>query len=853
MDESIIQEFLNETKEFLEKLDTELVRLEDNPEHQELIDDIFRMVHTIKGTSGFLGFERLGAVTHAGENILSDLRDGKLKATPEIISGILGVVDVIKEIVQGIEKEQREPAGDDSKLIERLVKLKDAPDESAEVPKPKEEAVEEEKPPAEEEPVQNGVKEGPDPLVIGGAGAQNIRVNVQVLENLMHHVSELVLTRNQLLQMTRNLHHSELQSPLQRLSYITTELQEGIMKTRMQPIGHAWAQFPRMVRDLSREFGKKITLHMEGQETELDRQLIELIKDPLTHMIRNSVDHGIETTQERIELDKPEVGNIHLKAYHKGGHIFMEISDDGKGLDVGKIKRRALQSGIVNESDLSSLSEQQIQQYIFKPGFSTAEQVTSISGRGVGMDVVRHNIEKISGLIECNSIMGRGTTFIIKIPLTLAIMSVLLVQSRNVRFGIPQISVVEMLKTSEGSEYEIEKIHDQAVLRLRDQLIPLIYLSDILELERDNDNANAELDSFVVICEVGNVHFGVIVDRVFDSEEIVVKPVSHLLRHVDIYSGSTLLGDGSIIMVLDPNGLIRHVNKRPVLSDRDIMLHQKLEGADTSQGTRFLQFRVGNDAPKLVPLGCITRLEEMDLSGIEKMSGNHIMQYRGGVLHIETMDPSIPIPTSGVHEIVVISEQHHMMGLIVDEVLDIVEKEVDHLSYSNDDPYCGVVVVDDTACDVVNIDYHFYNLFQHWEGGSISRGMLSSAPHILLVDDSPFFQKIIPPTLESHGYRVSVASTTLHAMEILLAEDAGIDLVIVDMHMPEKNGEEFAQECRAKPTLKDLPIIALSPQLPSAEEKQKMSLNGVTCKTNHDHLIHTIRDVFSKKMEESDG
>lgn len=864
MDESIIIDFLNETKEFLEKLDTELVELETNPDDKERLADIFRMIHTIKGTSGFLGFERLGEITHAGENILSELRDGKLKADPNIISSILSMVDAVRFIVESIEKDRKEPPGDDKELIEQLnLYLESKADEKVDTTpvteeiKPDEIVKEELAPPSEkQEPVlesnqksQENPEEG-EPSKKESAAIQNIRVNVDVLEGLMHNVSELVLTRNQLLQVMRHEHNNVMSTSLQRLSYITTELQEGIMKTRMQPIGNAWAQFPRMVRDLSKQFNKKINLHMHGKDTELDRQLIELIKDPLTHMVRNAVDHAIEMPEERMELDKPETGNIYLKAYHKGGHIFIEISDDGKGIDVGKIKRRAIESGIVRENDLASLTDQQIQQYIFKPGFSTAEKVTAVSGRGVGMDVVRHNIEKISGMIECKSILGRGTSFIIKIPLTLAIMSVLLVKCRNARFGIPQISVLEMIKVQENSEHEIEMIHGHGVLRLRNELIPLIFLSEVLKMNSPEDEKKEGLDSFCVICEVGNVQFGVIVDRIYDTEEIVVNPVSHLLRHVDLYSGSTLLGDGSIIMVLDTNGLIKYVNKNPVILNEDVPIKTKEVFEEHGKGSRFLQFRVAKQAPKLLPLNCIARLEELDLSKLEKTSGNYVLQYRGSILHIVTIDPSIAIPTSGIHEIVVVSHHGHMMGLVVDEVLDIVEKEVKDLVYSQDDPYCGVMVVNETACDVVNLDYYYRHVFKDWEGGAVTRSALSDGPHILLIDDSPFFRKIIPPTLELHGYLVSVAESVDDAIGSLLEMEKKPDLVIVDMHMPEKDGHDFVQECRAHSHLKAIPIIALTPQMSIEGIKNQGMMDGVTCKTNHDHLLHTIENILSRQKED---
>ena len=569
--DDLLNEFLTETGESIAVLDVEIVRLEKEPNDPGLLGNIFRLVHTIKGTCGFLGLPRLEAVAHAGENILGKFRDGELEVTPDAVSLIFESLDCIKGLLEALEETESEPPGDDKDLIDRLnahaeggtvpAAVEAVSEESPEqdLASGAEEDVEDQAPPklaakpaaapaahttATDTAARNG-KTRSDPSI----ASQSIRVGVDLLEHLMTMVSELVLTRNSLLQMVRGRADSELGGPLQRLNHITTELQEGVMKTRMQPIGNAWAKLPRIVRDLSVELDKKIDLQMVGAETELDRQILELIKDPLIHMVRNAADHGIEAPLARAAAGKSETGKVVLKAYHEGGHIVIEITDDGRGIAVEKIKDKALADGLVSESDLASYSDQQALQLIFKAGLSTAEKVTSVSGRGVGMDVVRTNVEKIGGTIELQSEAGAGSKVIVKIPLTLAIVSALIVECRGERFAIPQLGVVELVRASANSGHAVERINDVPVLRLRDRLLPLVHLDRILNMNHADEEAGT--DAFFVVTQVGTNYLGIIVDQVFDTEEIVVKPVAPMLREVGKFAGNTILGDGSVVMILD--------------------------------------------------------------------------------------------------------------------------------------------------------------------------------------------------------------------------------------------------------------------------------------------------------------
>src|SRR5580704_571070 len=547
-------DFVTATNESLNLVDAELVRFEQEPNNGKILGNIFRLVHTIKGTCGFLALPRLETLAHAAETVMGKYRDG-MPVTADAVTIILTTIDRIKKILEEIEALQQEPDGNDADLIEILGCISHGERVAVQPPAPSPMEIKQvDEPPVPVEPEKSEQPEKAQPERAeeergDRIASHSIRVNVDTLDYLMMTVSELVLTRNQLLEIVRRNEDSDFKVPLQRLSNVTAELQEGVMKTRMQPIGNAWQKLPRIVRDLSAELGKSIELEMHGAETELDRQVLELVKDPLTHLVRNCADHGIESADERIAAGKPRAGTIRLSACHQGGHIIIEIADDGRGLDTARIKAKALEMGLFSEAEMAAKSEGEISNIIFAPGFSTASQVTSISGRGVGMDVVRSNIEQIGGTVDLKSVAGAGTSFTIKIPLTLAIVSALIVEAGGERFAIPQLSVLELVRAGGVGEHRIERIKDTPVLRLRNTLLPLLHLKEVLRLGSSDGE-----EGFVVVTQVGNQVFGAIVDGVFHTEEIVIKPMSSKLRHIPVFSGTTILGDGSVIMILDPNG-----------------------------------------------------------------------------------------------------------------------------------------------------------------------------------------------------------------------------------------------------------------------------------------------------------
>ncbi|QDP24215.1 hybrid sensor histidine kinase/response regulator [Bradyrhizobium cosmicum] len=917
--DDLLREFLTETSESLDTVDNQLVKFEQEPNNAKILDNIFRLVHTIKGTCGFLGLPRLEALAHAGETLMSKFRDG-MPVTADAVSLILASIDRIKEILAGLEATEAEPEGTDRDLIDQLEAMveqgmaamaaaaaapvaeapplvPEAPAAAAAAPakemtqgslidqtlerplrpgevsldelerafretaieapvaEVKAEPVAEAPAPVAKEVVKEVVKASsekapkdkaaPKKSVADEAAGegdrvanQSIRVNVDTLEHLMTMVSELVLTRNQLLEISRRNEDTEFKVPLQRLSNVTAELQEGVMKTRMQPIGNAWQKLPRIVRDLSSELGKQIDLEMHGADTELDRQVLDLIKDPLTHMVRNSADHGLETPAERLASGKGEQGTIRLSAYHEGGHIIICIADNGRGLNTEKIKAKAISSGLVTEAELEKMSEAQIHKFIFAPGFSTAAAITSVSGRGVGMDVVRTNIDQIGGTIDIKSVAGEGSSVTIKIPLTLAIVSALIVEAAGDRFAIPQLSVVELVRARANSEHRIERIKDTAVLRLRNKLLPLIHLKKLLKI--DDGAASDPENGFIVVTQVGSQTFGIVVDGVFHTEEIVVKPMSTKLRHIDMFSGNTILGDGAVIMIIDPNGIAKALGAAGSSAHEmgdDASAHHASSGEQT---TSLLVFRAGSSQPKAVPLGLVTRLEELPADKIEFSNGRYMVQYREQLMPLVAME-SVTIASQGAQPILVFSDDGRSMGLVVDEIIDIVEERLNIEVGGASQGILGSAVIKGQATEVIDVGHFLPMAFSDW----FTRKEMKPSMHsqsVLLVDDSAFFRNMLAPVLKAAGYRVRTAPTAQEGLAALRAQS--FDVVLTDIEMPDMNGFEFAETIRSDNNLGSMPIIGLSALVsPAAIERGRQAgFHDYVAKFDRPGLIAALKE-----------
>lgn len=846
--DDLLAEFLTEANESLAGLDEALLTLERVPNDRATVGLIFRLVHTIKGTCGFLGLPRLERVAHSAENVLGLMREGTLQATPTLITAVLQAIDVMKAIVTALGVSGTEPPGDDSAIIATMdsifngesVAEASVPVAAAAptVPKPRRSRsskATKAKPaamaetvvldvPANDVPAVPSLSATPPgtpaaearpdvPAMEGGIAAQTIRVNVGVLENLMTLVSELVLTRNQLLQISRNSKEPVFATPVQRLSQITSDLQEGVMKTRMQPIGSAWSKLPRLVRDLAQELGKPMELRMLGAETEIDRQVLELVRDPLTHMVRNSADHGLEMPGERRAAGKPASGTITLNAFHEGGHITVEIADDGRGLPLDRIREKVCAKGLASEAEVAVMSPAALQRFIFHPGFSTAAQVTSVSGRGVGMDVVKTNIERIGGTIELDSRPGRGTTFTIKIPLTLAIVSALIVEAANERFAIAQSSVAELVHAEyvqPGAEAKrgqavIEQIDGTNILRLREKLLPLVTLAALLKLEPQAAEATVR-GVYVVVVSVGSGSLGIVVDRVFDTEEIVVKPVAPILRDIAMFSGNTVLGDGAVIMILDPNGIARAVNIVSGAAGRTIPALAE-GGTKSEDHLSILIFRAGSAAPKAVPLGLVARLERIPAARIEDAGGRTVTQYCGKLMPLVAFVEDFTASSRPDHPVLVFTEGERSVGLLVDEIVDVVHDKLMVEMGGARPGLLGTAVVNGAATEVVDTVHWLSLAGQDWfKPMPTGKG---GAARLLVIEDSAFFRNMLIPALSSAGYHVTAVNG---AMEALALRGAGslFDAIISDIEMPGMDGLAFARAARAEGAWANLPLIALS-------------------------------------------
>jgi len=646
--DDLIREFLIESQDGLDRMEQCLTELEDRPQDAGLLAEVFRSVHTIKGTTGFLGFLRLEALSHAGENLLGLLRDGKLQADDGIISALLELLDGLRAILQSIEESGGEGnASDDAEVIGRLRVL-------AEMPQGASAAAQTRETPAAEE----------QPIVHSGAAESTLRVDIGLLNRMMNLVGELVLTRNQILQA----HNAEAGfAPLaRRLDMVTADLREAVMKARMQPVSHVFSKFPRLVRDLSQQLGKQAKLELGGQETELDKSLLEAIKDPLTHSVRNAIDHGIEAPEVRRAAGKNPEGLLRLNARQQGSHVIVEVTDDGGGIRVERIRDKAIERRLITPQKAAQLSDRELLQLIFLPGFSTAEKVTNVSGRGVGMDVVRTNVERIGGKVEIDSRPGRGTTLRLSIPLTLAIIPALIVRSRGQNFALPQGVLFELVHlTGEQARSQIEWLENAPLYRLRGRLLPLVFLDRLLAQE----DAAAGDGCYIAVLNADGRRYGLVIDGLADPEEIVVKPLSVVLKGIGLFSGATVMGNGEMALILDPGAIALRVGIG--LSAEDEEPHAT-EDPSSASGSEFLLVEAGGEEAAL-PIEDILRIERIPRARVERIGQMPVLRVEGSLLTLEDRAGILSEPGDAEEQITVVvcRDGGRHVGITVSQVVDV--------------------------------------------------------------------------------------------------------------------------------------------------------------------------------------
>lgn len=1070
--DDLISEFVEETTEALSDVEKDLLAMEQNPEAEHDVGNLFRLVHTIKGTCSFIGLDRLGALAHAAEDILGKVRDREMTLSPEAVSVILEALDVVGQLLEFTSENGHEPDIDVGELIARLnmhangdgvaadrssmdadavdttsadyddwqesqanpaletesddadpapvtatgnheggpptladilglsagsgagddegafndTMLPDAADDSDKpaddcafepavhdepiekgplslaeilagatpVAEVQEDAHAEPLTEPEDEPapsvksisdilahaeVQKRGQSAPKPAASGtstrsvaepltlakilaqcgpgkkpqpvpdaitadrtpeedaggrtgdaafdspcsadiqiektskqtttGAppatettdgteknrkGAQagaSLRVNVGLLEHMMTLVGELVLTRNQLSQLAKDNANNAFDIPLQRLHQVSVELQEGVMKTRMQPIGNAWNKLPRIVRDLAKDLGKKIELDMQGAETELDRQVLELIKDPLTHMVRNSADHGIESLERRRAVGKPDVGTVRLEAAHKESHIVITLSDDGGGLDAAAIRNRVIDRGLAKPEEAEAMSEHQLHQYIFAPGFSTAAAVTSVSGRGVGMDVVRTNIEKIGGSVSLESEIGKGTCFTIRIPLTLAILPVLIVGNGTERFALPQINLHEVLQVRDKNSSGIEEVSGSILYRYRDDLIPLVDLAEICGHPRPDDEAKY-FKKFVAVCKFSNMMFGLICDSIFESDEIIAKPVASILKGMTYFSGNAILGDGTAIFILDANALatkvhLNHIDDAPRTREEDT------PSAENRPTFQMIIFECINGTRKALPISLVERVEEIASEDLEQIDQRIVVQYEGKLMPVLDIDDD-GLRDSQMHSVIVFRDNDSYLGMRIARICDIAELEI-NTDIEGKRPGClGATVSEGQVIEILDVDHMMSSCFPHRYGPYASRnvGKRRRSTEILLVDDSRFFRNFISPFLQMSGYQVTVVERPKDALEIL-ERNSEFAAVISDIEMPEMDGYGFLRSIRGRDLGANLPVIALSSHGSKSDIARGLDagFDAYVSKTDKAGLLEALRQVIEPMKKAS--
>ena len=712
--DDLIADFVAECREMLEALGGEIVAWEASPDDRARLDSIFRFVHTVKGNCGFFDFPRLEALSHAAEDALADCRAGRRTPDHALVSAVLGVIDRIGEMIAAIEANEEFPAGDDQALIASL-----EPGAEAAVPLPS---------------ADNGAKSV-------NSAPRTIRLSVELLDRVMSGVSDMVLARNELARRLReSVGDVTVDGAFERLSGIIAEMRDAITRTRMQRIENLFVALPRMVRDLSGDLAKQVMVDIEGGDVELDREMIEMIRDPLTHIIRNAVDHGIESPAARLKAGKREIGLLSVSARQSGNQILIDVVDDGKGIDGKKLVEKAITSGTLTKEEAAALSPREQLALIFEAGLSTASAVTAISGRGVGMDVVRSNVERIGGIVEVDSVVGRGTRMTLRVPLTLTIIPALTVSIGSQHFAIPRAAIEEIVRAN-GASVTLERIGGAGIATIRGRRVPEISLADVLGLESTMADSERTL---VVLKPAGGDLFALAVDRIHDHEELVVKPAAPAVMATGLYAGTTLADDGSPILLFDPAGLAEVGGIHLELQERGSRVVDAPTAAATAE-VPVLLFRGRDGARRALRLGIVDRIEEVPAEAIRHGAGKLRVQLGesilplAGVAQDETFEGKVRLfrLNDGVQEI----------GYAFSEVIDLMTIDHDVISAIVPGQVSGVTLIGGEPAELVDAHWLFA---EHL--GAASRAAVRLVCRI--PSDDAWMQNMLRPIVEAAGYIV---------------------------------------------------------------------------------------------------
>lgn len=909
-DPSLIDEFLEEAQEHIERIEDGLLALETANDVQgaELVNDIFRGMHSIKGAAGMLGFDKLRDLAHVSETVLARVRAGELAPSARLVSSLLAALDKLKALVSDLSAEASVDIKPESEALEVFLQANDAPAAPEEAPAdetPEAEAAEDAEPPedaeepdeAEEEPEAAAPAPEPEKKAASPAPAKNkkapvsskgsanssetVRVPVWVLDRLMALAGELVLVRNRQRQhfddrvrRDHNLATSVEGRLVQQLDLVTSDLQEAVLRTRMQPIGKVFSKLPRLCRDLGRNLGKEIVYASSGEDVEVDKTILECLSDPLVHLVRNSCDHGLETPDERRAAGKNPAGIVSISAFHDAGQIVIELRDDGKGIATDAVAKKAISQGLVRAEEVATMSEKQLCALIFAPGFSTAAHVTDVSGRGVGMDVVKTSIENIGGTIDVNSERGAGTTFTLRVPLTLAIVSSLLVKNDAQLFAIPQVNLEEVVRLhDEEVEERIEFINNQPIYRLRDTLLPLAYLRDILDHPKGLGNVSLPTVARPVCVESpasdggeptisrsltfavvrgSSSRFGIIVDEAVGSEEIVVKPNHPVLNDLRCFVGSTILGDGRVALILDVNGVAHHA----ALETRfDENAAREENAARASEHQRDLLFTIDGEDRYLMPLSLITRIIPIRAADIERFGSAWTVQLDGQnvrVVNIARHLGGTDYP-SDAEELFLILPRHirRPIGFLATQILEVHEADAPPDAEAHDHP---AVLGSTIAQNKLALALDMFALARMDEPAWFTEaGEERRTGRVLFVEDTAFFRKTVGRYIEELGFDVTVAEDGREAVSILEADHASFDLLVSDLEMPNLDGFGLIKAIRTHPSLSRfhrIPALALS-SLNSPEDRERaMSLgfDAYELKLDRATLESVLRNLLASRI-----